>query len=189
MKVLKQALTVLGALLVIAALAAIVAPKTARSTVATLAQVVHTLANPAPTVLADEPDVFEAGAPFNCQFIGTELCTVDLYSVPAHKVAAMESVSGVCFDLAPPNTVREFQMHLSGPGGVPVQLSFVPSPPVSSTAGNVTIVGQNFKAYAFGGASGSTISMNVFTSTVASGAVCSLEVIGRLSEDSHSDDR
>jgi hypothetical protein len=196
MKVLKQVMTVLGTALVIAVLAAIVMPKTARPMVATLAQVAHTLANPAPTVWADEPTVFEGGAPFNCEFSTTDACTVTLYTVPAHKVAVIESVSGVCFNLSPPSTIREFQMHLTGPNGEAVQLSFPSSPPNNSFGGigNVTEVALNFRAYAFGGTSGAPITMEAYSTTYPASAYpypayCSLEVIGRLSEDSHSNEK
>ena len=190
MRLLKQAMTVLGTVVVVAVLAAFVAPKRAHPLVATLAQVVHTLANPAPTALADEPSIFEGGAPFNCEFSTTDKCTVTLYTVPAHTVAAIESVSGVCFNLSPPSTIREFQMHLTGPGGEAVQLSFPPSPPNNSYGGigNVTEVALNFKAYAFGGASGTPITMEAYSTTYPAStysypAYCSLEVIGRLTQE------
>ena len=191
MRLLKQVMTVLGTVVVIAVIAAFMAPKTAHPLVATVAQVVHTLANPAPTALADEPIIFEGGAPFNCKFSTTDACTVTLYTVPENKVAVIESVSGVCFNLSPPSTIREFQMHLTGPKGEAVQLSFPPSPPNSTYGGigNVTEVALNFKAYAFGGASGSPITMEAYSTTYPAStysypAYCSLEVIGQLSKES-----
>ena len=161
MRLLKVTAVVLGAVGIIAAIAGFVTPKTGHPLVARLVQVVHTLANPVPTVKADEPKVFVVSktctfgdAP---EFVAATCGIEPLYTVPKGKTAVIDSVSGLCVtDFS--TTIREFQMQYTGPDGTPAQVSFPPSPAVPfDDQFEVSITALNFATYAFGGLAGQDI--------------------------------
>jgi hypothetical protein len=161
MKLLKLTAVVLGTVLIIAVIAGFVMPKTAQPLVATLVQVMHTLANPVRAVKADEPKEFVVSktctfgnAP---EFVAATCGIAPLYTVPMGKTVVIDSVSGLCVtDFA--TTVREFQMQYTGPDGTPAQLSFPPSPPVPfDSQFEVSITALNLTTYAFGGTAGREI--------------------------------
>src|SRR5260221_7758559 len=160
MKLLKLTV-ILGTVAIIVAIAGFVTPKTARHLVATLVQMVHTLANPVPAVKADEPKEFVvsktctfADAP---EFVAATCGIEPPYTVPMAKTAVIDSVSGLCVtDFA--TTVREFQMQYTRPDGTPAQLSFPPSLPVPfDNQFEVSITALNLTTYAFGGTAGQNI--------------------------------
>jgi hypothetical protein len=151
----------LGTVAIITVIAGLVTQRTAHPFVATLMQVVHTLANPVPTVMADDPKVFVVSrtctfgdAP---EFVAATCGIEPLYTVPKGKTAVIDSVSGLCVtDFS--TTVREFQMQYTGPDGTPAQLSFPPSPPVPfDNEFEVSITALNLTTYAFGGPTGQDI--------------------------------
>jgi hypothetical protein len=116
------------------------------------------------SLAADEQTIFVASQ--SCTFGNSDTCTIpSLHGVPKDKIAVIESVSGVCVT-QPPSTTREFQLNFSGPAGVPVQMSFPPSPGVPITNGTieVSVTALNMKTYAFGGPAGSAISFSGFAS-------------------------
>jgi len=161
MRLLKVTAVVLGAVGIIAVIAGFATPKTAHPLVATLVQVVHSLANPVSTVTAAEPKVFVVSktctfgdAP---EFVAATCGIAPLYTVPPSKTAVIDSVSGLCVtDFS--TTIREFQMQYTGPDGSPAQLSFPPSPPVPfDNQFEVSITALNLTTYAFGGRAGTDI--------------------------------
>jgi hypothetical protein len=161
MKLLKPTAAVLGAVGIIAVIVGFATPNTVHHLVATLAHVAHSLANPVPTVKADEPNVFVVSktctfgdAP---EFVAATCGIAPLYTVPMGKTAVIDSVSGLCvLDFG--TTVREFQMQYTGPDGNPAQLSFPPSPPVPfHNEFEVSITALNLTTYAFGGTTGQDI--------------------------------
>jgi hypothetical protein len=87
-----------------------VTPKTAHPLVAALVQAMHTLANPVPTVKADDPNEFVASN--TCSFgdapgFFADTCEIaPLYTVSKNKIAVIDSVSGVCVT-AFSSTIRE----------------------------------------------------------------------------------
>jgi hypothetical protein len=97
MKLLKQAMAVLGTVVVIAALVAVVTPKAVHAVVATFVQVVNTPSQPVP--IKDVQSQF--GSPFfvevDCIFPGTNRCIQPLLDAPsAGQVAKIEYVSVQC---------------------------------------------------------------------------------------------
>ena len=95
MKLLRQALAVLGALVVLMAIVALVAPKRARAVVAALVQVTNTETNPVPTISTNAHNSFVAEG--TCYFDGSNDCFMDpLYTVPAGDIAVLEYASGTC---------------------------------------------------------------------------------------------
>jgi hypothetical protein len=171
MKILKQAVTVMGSLVAIAVITAFVAPKMAHPLVGTLA--------------ADEQTVFVASEP--CYFGTSDTCAVSpLYTVPMDKIAVIESASGDCVTV-PPSTIREFQLQFTGPGGTPVQMSLPPSPGVVDGTFEVSVTGLNIKSYAFGGKTGTPLSFYAYanatqTATATGEPFCHLTVSGYLAE-------
>lgn len=156
----KKMLWSVAALALAATLTVVLAPNAAHSLVSTLVTVGNGPAQPVPTIANDAQTAFVAST--YCYYnVPSSYCQIDpLYSVPGGKTAVIESATGVCV-LKPGSTMREFQLNFKGPGGGPAQLSFPPSPGITSPDLSnwvVSTTAQNFKSYAAGGASGTTIS-------------------------------
>lgn len=160
MRLLKQAVAVLGTVVLVAMTVALLTPKTAHALVAAMVQVVNTPSQPVPTLAADPLTSFVAsntcpfGDPPDRVRDGCDI--VPLYTVPAGKTAVIESASGNCVTNSG-TTIREFQLQLTGPNGA-AQFSFPSSPAVAgngdSTGGvafAVTTTAQDFKSYASAG--------------------------------------
>jgi hypothetical protein len=103
MKLLKQALAVLGSVVVIAIIAALVTPKTAHALVATAVEVVNTASQPVPT----QPVHARQAVYLACQLTVTSTtagaCTLNdntthsPYTVPLGKRLVFDSVTGYVF--------------------------------------------------------------------------------------------
>jgi hypothetical protein len=179
----KLIVVTLATVLVTAVISVFVIPRTARSVLVLLA---HGLANPMPTVKADEPKVFVASqiCEWGVSGFSADTCGIEpLYTVQQNKIAVIDSVSGLCV-VTPPNTIREFQFQYTGPDGTPAQLSFPPSPAVQNASNffSVSITALNLKTYASGGSSGTPINFlalaNAVQPTAYPGYFCHLTVSG-----------
>jgi hypothetical protein len=119
----------------------------------------NTATNPVPTLATDALSGFVASnyCYFNSNY-PTDMCVIDpLYSVPAGKIAVLESASGACVTSST-DGMREFQLQLTDPAGNYGQLGFPPTNVVtpgsdSMNKGAVGTTAQNFKSYASGGSS------------------------------------
>jgi hypothetical protein len=124
MRPLKQALAILGTVVVIAVIAALVTPKTAHALVATFVQVVNTPSQPVPTWSTDNDGrsvvrlyYFEnmaAGAIFNASGGGSPMIdasTTTAYTVPAGKRLVIESESAFAY---PPDGEQVSAYFLNG---------------------------------------------------------------------------
>ena|ERR1700730_5425391 len=103
MKLLKQAMGVLGTVVMIAMIAALVAPKTAHALVATLVQVVNTSASPVPTSevgRSNEPFMAELCIQNNISYCGSDPSsfTVPLTTADGKTVTRLvvTQVTGFC---------------------------------------------------------------------------------------------
>jgi hypothetical protein len=125
MKLLKQALAVLGAVVVIAAIAALVTPKTAHALVATMVEVVNTAEKPATT-----EDISKAASQIVelfCTNSETTPCTVvksnegpgaggPTFTVPAGQNFVITSVD-IFADFSSPSGLGEAQIDLCSTAG------------------------------------------------------------------------
>jgi hypothetical protein len=95
MRLLKQAVGVLGTVVVMVVIATVVMPKTTHAIVSTLVTVVNTSANPVPTFPTEALNHFNVTS--GCSFAGSFACDVNpIYNVPVGKTAVVEYVSGFC---------------------------------------------------------------------------------------------
>jgi hypothetical protein len=201
MTLLKQALAVLGTVVVIAMIVVLVTPKTAHAIVATFVQVVNTPSQPVPTVATDALTSFVASN--YCHFGHStaysgarDVCGIEpLYTVPAGKTAVIESASGVCVTYSGPG-MREFQLQFTSPGGGQLalpngnnaQLSFPPTNITTASTDTITpsvvsTTAENLKAYASGGSSGTPIIFFGYASAnqvPAAFGFCTVAVSGHL---------
>jgi len=152
MRLLKQALAVLGTVTMIAVLIAVVAPKAAHGVVAALVQVTNTPANPVNTLAADAATAFVEQN--RCTFVENGCTVGSLYVVPAGQIAVVESLSGAC-DLDPGagEEAIEFQLGYNNPSGSFVTASIAPGPvfqfPIDGLQSSVG--GENFRTYVSAG--------------------------------------
>lgn len=98
MRMPKQALGVLGVLVIVITIGAVVMPKTAHALVATLVQVANDVAHPVPTIEADNPALNSFTIESQCTFgVSSDSCEADsFFSVPAAQIAVVEFVSARC---------------------------------------------------------------------------------------------
>ncbi len=173
MRILKQAVGVLGTLVVVIVIAALVMPKAAHGIVATLVQVVNTSANPVPTLATDALSSF--GTTGACSLVGGRFCTTGLYMVPAGQIAVIESTSGRCFYDAGNLNVALLQFQNA------TQIMDMILERTHGNAGNgaVETWTHSVKGYAFGGSSGTPINAEVFFDSAENGE-CFFEISGHL---------
>lgn len=163
MRLLKQALAVLGAFVVFLAIAALVAPKAARGVAAALVQVTNTSANPVPTVATDNP----AAQPFQSFSTGSQLLFG--VSVPVGKRLVIENISAACVDATP--ILSDMRVFTTA-GGNFAQYTSAPQ-----TVGTQEIIwNQPGRLYADSG-TGVTIGTGAGT---ASGSNCAASLSGYL---------
>jgi hypothetical protein len=97
MKLLKQALAVLGTVVVIAVFVALVTPKTAHAIVATAVQVVNTSANPVPIRDTQDPALSAFTVEGTCHFTASPDCTLSsFFSFTPGQIAVIESINSHC---------------------------------------------------------------------------------------------
>lgn len=177
MRLLKQALAVLGTVVVIAVIAAVVTPKTAHAIVATAVQVVNTTSQPVPMLAADALNAFDVRG--TCSFSVTGCEVIPIYSVPAGKIAVIEMVSGACEGLTQPLS-RAFVKYSGSGGALSSELWLVPGPSEPWLGGSLIVsVSEDVRGYALGGVTGSDI-LIVFETAQIQGASCFAEVAGHL---------
>ncbi len=180
----KRTLMVVGVVALAVLIVAVLAPNTAHGLVAALVQVTNTTANPVPTASTDAQSGFVASN--YCYFNSSwpqDQCALDpLYSVPAGKIAVLESASGACVTSSAKG-MREFQLQFTDPAGNYGQLGFPPTnvaTPGSDTmnTGAVGTTAQNFKFYA---SAGSSIKFYGYAAENQSGGMfCRFTVSGHL---------
>jgi hypothetical protein len=185
MRLLKEALGVLGALVVVALIMAFAAPKRAHALVAALVQVTNTPANPVSTLAADAATAFVASG--QCSFSSsnhsnTNVCEIQtIYTVPAGQVAVIDSYSGSCqLDLGAAEQAIQFQLNYIGPSGTSAELFIPASPaiPFPVFSQQITSVGQNIRSYASAGNINTTVlAQNVETSP---NDICNITLSGHL---------
>lgn len=175
MRLLRQAVGVLGALIVVAMIAAVVAPKAAHAVAGALVEVTNTAANPVTTISSDAHNSFMAGA--GCTFIDTS-CSAELYTVPAGKIAVIESASGFCA-IESGTAPIDVYVGFPNPQGAQVLVDITPNLP----SNGFVVFNQTLKAYASGGsAAGTPIGVTVETNAPESPnlTACRLAISGHL---------
>jgi hypothetical protein len=161
MRLLKQALTVLGTVVVIAIIAALVTPQTAHAIIATAVQVVNTSANPVPVVSGDNPARQAVALTVNLFIpdgqIAGSLSFSDSngpYTVPAGTRLVIDSLSAVD-NLPAGQKPLLFQVHTSNtnPNGGFTGGYFNPALQFVTSGSGIDSyeTAQNFRAYADGG--------------------------------------
>jgi hypothetical protein len=170
MRLLKQALAVLGTVVVIAVIALLVAPKTAHALVATLVQVANTSANPVPTQDTENP----ARSPFQKEldFLITDgtIAATASFAVPAGKALVIDFVSGAAFQPAG-ETMRNYEI-ITTVNGVDAVHSFAPGQ-ITADAGGGTdqFTSQPAVIYADQGSIVSFIAVRAQATGLTSGSV------------------
>ena len=173
MRLLKQALAVLGALTAFAAVAAVVTPKATHALTAALVEVENTTANPVLTISLNAHNSFVAQN--HCNFNG-EFCTVSpVYTVPAGQTAVLDSVTALCFISAGTAPVG-LRVDSTGPDGQLDDL-YIPAGPV---VGGAFLTGQNITTYAAGGPRGSAVVISAVTNNIDTSGDCRLGISGHL---------
>ena|SRR5579864_5504971 len=186
MRMLKQAVGVLGTLVIVIAIAALVMPKTAHAIIATAVQVVNTSANSVPTSdagMANEPFEFEAIARPNSvnEIIGT--FTVPATTADGRSVQRLviEEVTVQCSGLSAPTAgVRVSGFPFSG-AGANLGLSngfeddhYFPFP--NNPAAGQQVLAQRTRIYVDPGVN---VDMNTFEAFESSG-VCAYTASGHF---------
>jgi hypothetical protein len=182
MKVLKRFLLGFGTVLLLALSLQVVAPQAVHAVVATFVEVANTVANPVPTVDAKAQTAFVVES--TCTF-GVNLdnslsaCEIiPLYSVPAGRIAVLESYSASC-GIDSGTALADTKYSFTSPAGSPVSISVPPTAPAAGA--QTTDAALNLTSYASGGASGTPINFNAAASTrESSSSVCKVTISGYL---------
>jgi len=157
---------ILGGALLAALLLLVAAPRAVHAAVAALVQVVNTTANPVPTMDAKAQSAFvvEGSCAFgaNLDNLLSECAIGSLYSVPAGRIAILESYSASCA-IEAGTSLSDTQYSFTSPSGNPVIISIPPSVPAAGVS--TTDAALNLTSYAAGGASGSVIGFTATAST------------------------
>jgi hypothetical protein len=182
MRLLKQALAILGTVVVMAGVVALVAPKAAQGIVATLVQVANTPANPVPTQAVDNParqpvglDVQDSIADGQPGAFATFGDANGPYTVPAGKRLVVESISAQ-FNL-PTGQKPTDLLFLTTINGR--QAGFTALPIFSSSANGTDFfqVAANFTAYVD---PGTQLQVLCDRSSTTGAAACFVLVMGHL---------
>lgn len=178
MRLLKQALAVLGSVVVIAIIAALVTPKTAHAIIATAVQVVNTPSQPVPTLATDALTAFDVSG--SCNFGSGSVCDVlPIYTVPAGQIGVIESASGQCFI----NTGSISGVNLTFVSGGSFTIVNLERTKDAAGGGAVYTWTHSLKSYASGGGpTGTTIDAKASSDSNQSGIFpsCEFEVAGHL---------
>lgn len=170
----KRLLMVAGAVALAGVFGALLVPKAAHGIVATLVQVVNTSAQPVPTLATDALSSF--GVVGVCDFSGNALCVVGtLYTVPAGKIAVIESTSGRCLYNAG-NIKEAFLQFPTINSGTYI---FLERTHGNAGSGAVETWTHSVKGYAFGGSSGHAIIFQVDADSNEDGT-CLIAIGGHL---------
>jgi hypothetical protein len=178
MRLLRQAMAVLGSVVVIAVIVALVTPKTAHAIVATAVQVVNPLSQPVPMLATDALTSFVTveQCEFGSDAFQPNSCFLpNIYTVPQGKVAVLESLTAACSVNAGTAPWR-LEMQENSPDGI-VEQDFPPSPPVATNFSfPESVTALNLKSYASTGA----ISMAVRATASEIGFGCNVTLSGHL---------
>jgi hypothetical protein len=173
----KRLLMVFGAVALAAIIGVMLTPK-ALHAVATAVQVVNTSAQPVLTVATDALSSF--GVESNCSFSSQQTCDIfPMYTVPAGKIAVIESTSGECFPNAGNLTSAILQFRNSTAEGSNTIDIFLERTHGNSATGAVETWTHSVKAYAYGGGSGAPISARVMSDGAQAGN-CYITITGHL---------
>ena len=139
MKLLKEALGVLGALVVLMAIVALVAPKRAHAVVAALVQVTNTNSNPVPT--QDVGKDLATNEWFECSTseTGSEVVSCEPFTVPAGQRFVIDEIDGFCVPAAGQSIQSGGASFIEG--GAPALPSFAMTP--EGTAGGSALYAYN----------------------------------------------
>jgi hypothetical protein len=170
MKLLKQAFGVLGALVVLAVIVALVAPKKARAMQALLVQITNTAANPVPMLDVDNPAHQPASLVLELDGAASTSITApsSLPSGGAYRELVINWVTGACFAPAGNSAVLTISLQTDGS-----QLSFFPA--TESSGSTITFFGSTTSLYAspsstvsLGVLNGAGVQIDLTTKTVSS---------------------
>jgi hypothetical protein len=164
MRLLKQAVAILGTVVVIAVIAAVVTPKTAHAIIATAVQVVNGPANPVPTTMTDNPALH----PFLNYQIGSN--PLFSFQVPASNTLVIEEFSMTCIEGSNTFPQTDFRLFVTT-GGNSAQYTFAPA----MLPGEL-IATQQLRVYAD---PGTTVTIGTGAG-VANGSNCASAVSGHL---------
>lgn len=177
MRMLKQAVGVLGTLVVVIVIAALVSPKTAHAIIATAVQVVNTSANSVPT-----SDAGAAHEPFEFKMISTHIASFTTPSTTADGRAVqrlvIEEVTAHCSGLSSPaagirvSAGRFSQAGADLSGGVPEHYFPFPNNPESGEQ----ILAQQTRIYVDPGVN---VELTILTAPLSSG-ICTLTASGHF---------
>lgn len=106
------------------------------------AAITNTPASPVPTLGMEALNSFTASA--NCVFTGTTCTNLNLYTVPARKIAVIESIDNIC-DLDSGTALAV--VSLTGSGGDFAFFGAATAPAPSPSGGVVSAFVQNLKTY------------------------------------------
>jgi hypothetical protein len=153
------------------------APRIAHAVTATLVQVVNPSTSPVQAALTDAQNAFVVTRSCNfgdSPYFRTDLCPIEdtpLYTVPANKIAVIESTSGRCITDQGTSAVQ-FRLVFTAPDGSEGQRVLAMQTPAQTDAGasvnhvplNITVAVSDQRTYAAGGAAGAPVLLDVFAS-------------------------
>jgi len=179
MRLLKQAMAVLGTVVVIAVIAALVTPKTAHAVIATAVQVVNMPSQPVPTLSTDINAFTIFDVTGSCTFTNFGACPIpNLYTIPASKVAVIERISGFCNMDA--GQLALISVIYDGTAGITNTMYLVPGPPVPFGPGVENSFAQNLTAYALPSVENITVTFNANQGQTRPSSGCYVGVAGHL---------
>jgi hypothetical protein len=177
MRLLKQAVGVLGTVVVMVVIATVVMPKTTHAIVSTLVTVVNTSANPVPTFPTEALNHFNVTS--GCSFAGSFACDVNpIYNVPVGKTAVVEYVSGFC------NTEAGTGIALLRLDTVPDNTSgfFVAGPSISLNGTNNINITSWAQSQRFYISSNSTVKFSATATLGSKIGYCLVDISGYLAQ-------
>jgi hypothetical protein len=117
----------------------------------------------------------------SCAFLNSIDCHIaPIYTVPAGKIAVIESVGGFCSGTAP-FAIIFLEIDFTGTDGQPKLLRFSPGAAVPTGGGfNANAWGLNLKTYAAGGTTGNPINFLAEETAGSTNSDCNFTVSGYL---------
>lgn len=179
MKFAKRLLMVAGAVALAGLFSVMLAPKAVHAVVATLVQVSNTSANPVPTLSTNISGrtAFDI-AVGDVLFSGGSGVSITLGSVPPNTIAVIQNFSGRCA-IEQGTSISEVLLSYTGQVGLDEAVA-VPGPAIPfGAAARSTFAGVD-PNYAFGGSSGSIVSLTIATSASETGSAdfCDAKISG-----------
>jgi hypothetical protein len=190
MNILRRTLMAIGGMAVVSLVIALAAPKAAHALVATLVQVVNTTANPVPTSLTDALNSFDVENACNFSLSsnggssGSDTCKIPaIYTVPAGKIAVVETVSGRCVTDTG-TALREVRLDFLGNTATSPNSWLVPGPAFPFYGGEVVSFAQNQKTYISAVSADAPIDVEIFATagqkSTTGADSCAVDISGHL---------